>query len=229
MQVALSFPRGDTALLQWSSNLLSFITPAPVSFGLVALDVTNYQTLHDAFSDAVTACDPAVRNKPAVITKNAARAALINGATLLANKIYATPTVTVAQKVEIGMPPRATPTRKPIPGSSPVVEIISVDNWTVRTRLRAATGSSRGKLPGTAGASVFSFVGPTPPSNIGDWKFEGNIGRVNKFDVVFDDTLAAGTKVWLTAFWFNGSKQSGPASDPISANLPGGGVSALAA
>jgi hypothetical protein len=30
--------------------------------------------------------------------------------------------------------------------------------------------------------------------------------------------------VWLTAFWFNGRKQSGPACAPVGTNLPGGSV-----
>jgi len=78
------------------------------------------------------------------------------------------------------------------------------------------------------GASIFSFVGPTPPTEISDWKFEGSAGRVTKIDVTFPSTLAAGTKVWLCAFWFNGSKQSGAACDPICTNLPGGRVSMAA-
>ena len=57
------------------------------------------------------------------------------------------------------------------------------------------------------------------------WTFQGSAGRVEKIDIGFPNTLAAGTKVWLCAFWFNRRKQSGNACDPISANLPGGGVS----
>jgi hypothetical protein len=34
-----------------------------------------------------------------------------------------------------------------------------------------------------------------------------------------------GAAVWITAFWFNPRKQSGPAAEPVSANLPGGSVS----
>jgi hypothetical protein len=226
--VPLSFPATDTGLLQWSQNVVNLITPTPATYGLVAGDVTTYTALHNAYSTALAACDPSVRSKPAVITKNAARTALKNGATMLANKIYASPAVTDAQKTQLGMPPRTAPTPIPAPSSSPAIEVVSTTGWTVRIRLRDGGGASRGKPAGTIGASVFSSVGATAPGDISEWKFEGNTGRVNKIDVTFPTTLAAGATVWFTAFWFNGRKQSGPASQPISANLPGGSVSMAA-
>ena len=80
---------------------------------------------------------------------------------------------------------------------------------------------------GVYGASLFSFVGTAAPSDIGQWKFEGNTGRTRRV-VEFDNTVAAGARVWLTAFWFNGRKQSGPAATPVSTNVQGGGVSLAA-
>jgi hypothetical protein len=65
------------------------------------------------------------------------------------------------------------------------------------------------------------------PSDIGSWHFEGNTGRT-KLDIAFPNTLSAGTKVWFAAFWFNGSKQSGPLCAPVGTNLPGGSVSLAA-
>lgn len=228
MQIALSFPKTDTGLLQWSQNFLNLITATPTAFGLTAADATAYGTVHTAYSTALTACDKAVRNRPAVVTKNAARTSLKNSATLLANKVYSTATVTDAQKTQLGIPPRATPSPIPAPTTSPVIEIVSLSAWTVRIRLRDGQGSRRGKPAGTQGASVFSFVGPTASGDITAWTFQGSTGRVNAIDVTFPTSLAAGTKVWLTAFWFNGRKQSGPASVPISVNLPGGSVSLAA-
>jgi len=228
MLVTLSFPSTDTGLLQWSQNVVNLITPVPATWGLVVGDVTSYTALHNSYSTALAACDPAIRNKPAVITKNAAIVSLKNGATLLANKIYASTAVTDAMKTQIGMPPRATPTPIPAPSTAPVIEIISTSGWVVRTRLRDADGARRGKPVGTSGASVFSFVGATPPGDISGWTFQGNTGRVTAFDITFPDSTPVGSKIWLTAFWFNGRKQSGPMSTPVSVNLPGGGVSMAA-
>jgi hypothetical protein len=228
MMIALSFPTTDTGLLAWSLNLLDLITAQPTDYNLVAADATSYGLVHTAFADALAACDPAQRNKAAVVAKNTARTALKNAATLLGNKVYSGANVSDAQKTELGMPPRATPAPIPAPSSAPVLEVISATGWTVRIRLRDASGARRGRAAGTAGASVFSFVGEEPPTDISAWRFEGSAGRVNKIDIDFANTLAAGTKVWLTAFWFNGRKQSGPACAPISTNLPGGSVSMAA-
>lgn len=136
--------------------------------------------------------------------------------------------MTDAQKVELGIPPRATPSPIPAPSGWPTIEIIATIGSTLRIRLRDGAGASRGKPAGTSGASVFSFVGATAPTELSEWTFQGNTGRVNKIDVVLPGDLAAGSKVWLTSFWFNGRKQSGPATPPISINLPGGGVSMTA-
>jgi hypothetical protein len=228
MQVSLSFPPSDTGLLQWAQNVVTLITPSPATYNLVVGDVTTFTALFNSYSTALGLCDPAVRSKPAVVTKNAARTALKNGATIIANKVYSSLTVTDAQKTQLGMPPRQSPAPIPAPATCPVLEIVSTTGWTVRIRLRAAGGASRGRLPGTSGASIFSFVGATPPTDISAWKFEGNTGRVTSIDVPFDSSLAAGTTVHFTAFWFNGRKQSGPACAPISANLPGGSVSMAA-
>ena len=69
-----------------------------------------------------------------------------------------------------------------------------------------------------------SHIGETTPADISDWKMEGSVGRMNKINVVFDPALAAGTKVWLTAFYFSPRKQSGVAAVPISVRLTGGVV-----
>lgn len=224
MQVALTLPASDTGLLQWSQNVVTLITAAPATYNLVTADVTTYTALHTTFASSVAACDPSVRNKPAVVAKRAARLALKNGAQILASKVYSSTTVTDAQKTQLGMPPRATPTRIPAPSTAPVIEKISATGWTVRIRLRDASGARRGKPPGTIGASIFSYVGTTAPTDLNAWHFEGSTGKVSKVDVQFPTSLPAGQTVYLTAFWFNGRKQSGPICAAFSTNLPGGGV-----
>ena len=228
MIATLAFPRSDDALLQWSQNVVNFITPLPANWGLVIGDVTTYTGLHSAYSTALTACGKSIRNQPAVVIKNAARTALKNGATTVANKIYGTSTVTDAMKVEIGMPPRATPTQVPQPSTSPTIKILATTGCSVVVRLLEGVGGRRGLAAGCSGDSVFSFIGETAPTDITKWVFQGNTGRVNKIEIPFPPTLAAGSKVWITSFYFNGRKQSGPATPPVSINVPGGGVSMAA-
>ncbi len=221
-------PSSDAALLAWSLNFSTLITATPTAYGLTATLATAYTTLHTAYGSALAACDPAIRTRSAVATKNTARTNLKNNARLLANLVEGTATVTTAQKLALGLTVRATPSVIPVPADQPGLDVISVFGWTVKVRLHdTASGKKRGKPPGVSGASVFSFVGTTPPADIGSWQFEGNTGRTS-VDVVFPSTVVPGAKVWLTAFWFNGRKQSGPACSPVGANLPGGSVSMAA-
>ena len=88
---------------------------------------------------------------------------------------------------------------------------------------RARRGGAR--RWGVDGASVFSFVGAAAPTDESAWKFEGNTTRT-VVNVLFPNTVAAGAKVWFTAFWFNPRAQRGPASAPVGTNIPGGGAMA---
>ena len=135
----------------------------------------------------------------AVSEKNDARTALKNSARLLATIIQGQATVTDAQKIELGLTVRSAPSRIPRPADAPALDIVSVERRTVHLRLHDATDASRrGKPAGVAGATLFSFIGPTPPSNPNDWKFEGNTTRTT-FDVTFPDSVAPGTQVWVCA------------------------------
>jgi hypothetical protein len=146
----------------------------------------------------------------------------------LAKLIEGTASVTNAQKFALRLNVRSAPTPVPVPSAAPGLDIVSVSAWTVKIKLHDTSSSAkRGKPPGVTGASLFSFVGATPPSDISSWQFEGNVSRTN-VDVTFPNTIAGGTKVWISAFWFNNKKQSGPNSSPVSTNLQGGSVSMVA-
>jgi hypothetical protein len=225
MMLTLKFPRSDTALLNWSVNLLDRITADPTAYNLVAADATAYQAVHDAFQSALEACEPSRRTKPAVVAKDSAILSLKDQANLVANKVYSSASVTVAQKVELGFPPRATPQNQPAATIAPVIEFLGCNGLTAIIRLSAGAGLGRGKLAGMAGASIFSFVGAEPPTDSGQWKFEGSVARVTRIEIPFPATTPAGAQVFLTSFWFNARMQSGPLTPPFGFNLPGGGVS----
>ncbi|NBC11109.1 MAG: hypothetical protein GVY24_05150, partial [Planctomycetes bacterium] len=71
---------------------------------------------------------------------------------------------------------------------------------------------------GVAGATVFTHVGNEPPADTGAWQFATNTGST-VLNLNFEASAQSDT-VWLTAFWFNTRKESGPAATPISVNLP---------
>ena len=223
------FPSTDAALQLWSANFLSILSAAPAGqYGVSAAQITGYGAVNSAYISALAACDPNLRNKSAVASKNQMRIGLKSAAKLMASTINGMATVTAGQKIALGLNVRVKPTPTPIPLIAPGVDVLSVSAWSVKIKLHdAASSANRGKPPGTSGASLFSYVGATAPADVSGWTFEGNTGKTN-LTVSFANTLVPGTKVWISAFWFNGSKKSGPVSAPVSANLPGGSMSMAA-
>ena len=108
------------------------------------------------------------------------------------------------------------------------MDVLSVSGHTVHVRLHDANNpGKRGKPAGCKGAALFSFVGTAAPGDPSLFKFEGNTTRTS-FDVIFPDSVAPGTMVWVTAVWFNERTQSGPACSPIGAFIQFGGMSMAA-
>lgn len=221
--MAFLLPNSDPALLAWSLNFSTKISATPTAFGLTAAQATAYAALHAAYATTLAACDPAVRSKQSVVAKDAARDTLKTSAKQLCYLVLGTPTVTDAQKVSLGINVRAKPQPIPAPTATPLIEFVSVVGNTVRVKLKDNEASKRGKPAGCAGASIFSATGPVPPTDPSAFRFEGNTSK-SVIDVVFPLTLAPGTRVWITAFWFNGKMESGPSCAPIGVYLQGGVV-----
>jgi hypothetical protein len=210
-------PNKDSALLAWAQNFSTLITATPTTYGLTSAQATAFAALVTAYSTTLAACDPGVRNKASVLAKNTARTNLKVSARLLAKIVEGQASVTNAQKATLGLNVRATPTPIPPPALAPQVDIVSVIARTVRIRLHnTETAPRRGKPAGVAGAAVFSYVGATPPTDLSGYKFEGNT-TVTVVDLVFPDTVAAGSTVWIIAMWFNERTQNGPAATPVNA------------
>lgn len=214
-------PSRDSLLLAWSSNFSTQISATPTAFGLTAAQATAYAALHTAYSTAYTAAiDPATRTKANISTKNVAKKSLRTSAQDLAKIANAFPTITNAQRILLGLTPRSgtiTPVNPPT--EAPVMEIVSTNGRTIKLRLHSQ--STKSKPAGVKGASLFSFVGATPPADIDSWKFEGSTTRTH-FEMSFSSSTPAGSQVFLTAFWFNPRSQSGPACTPVSAYIAGG-------
>lgn len=222
------FPTTDNGLLQWSRHLSDRINASPGEYGVPVEMAESYAVLHQAFAAAMAAVDPGVRNKASVFSKNDARAALKSAARLIVMAVRATPTVSEAQQVGLGLTVRGRPTPIARPADPPAVDVISVNGRAVRIRLHDHGSNRRGKPAGVQGAAIFSFVGPEAPNERAALTFEGITTRT-KAEVVFPATVAPGENIWLTAAWFNPRSQSGPMSAPVCAIIQFGGTMARAA
>ncbi len=211
-------PRKDADLLSWSTHFNTEINLAPATYGLDATQATAYTGLHVAYATAYsTAITPTTNSKANVNAKNQTREQLLNGlggAWELVNIIQAFPGTTNIIRGDLGLRiPDTEPTPVPAPKTAPDLSIISTAGRVIKVRLRDQDSEdNRGKPDGVQGATVLYHVSEeTPPNDPAVWTFAMNASKT-AFDVEIPGTVAAGAKVWLTAFWFNARKDSSAAS-----------------
>jgi hypothetical protein len=215
-------------MLSWSRGFNAQIGDSPTTYGLTAGQATTYEGLHAAFEALYNEAQDRGTRTPAVIAdKKVALKNLKANARLLARIIQATPGVTDGMKTALGLTVRAEPAPVNPPTEMPVVEVVDRVGTIVTLKLHDGSGSRRGKPEGVQGASVFSYVGATPPTDASGWRFEGNTTRTS-VDVAFPANLAPGTTVFVTAFWYNPRGESGPGCAPVSTNIAGGSVAQAA-
>jgi hypothetical protein len=217
--MATSFlPAKDATLLAWAQNFYLVANAGPATiYGLTTGELTAFNLLVTGYQTSLAACDPGVRSKAAVLAKNNAKAALKTSARFLAKIVEGQATVTNAQKATLGLNVKAAPSPIPPPAFAPQVDIVSVIGHTVKIRMHnSEVAGRRAKPAGCKGAAVFSYVGPTAPTDPNAYKWEGNT-TLTVVDVTFPETVAAGATVWITAMWFNERTQPGPGAAPVQA------------
>ena len=222
-------PSRESDLLTWTKNFEQKIVADAAAYGLIEKQATDYNLAQAAFAAAYqVANDPDTRSPGNIRIKNTKKDELVASTRQLVDIAQAAPEMDNDKRVALGITVRDTdPTPIPAPSEAPAIDILSMVGWTLELRLHRGDATKRAKPAGVKGATVFSFVGEQPPSAIDAWKFEGSITKTET-KVNFPTTLAPGTKVWLTAFWFNPTSQSGPAAVPVSTQINYGGLSQAA-
>jgi len=219
-------PSKESEQVGWSQNFATLISATPTAFGLTAPQATAFDDVNGILQSAWTAAtEPTTRTKITIADKDTALKNMKVMARNLVGIIQSTPTVTNGQKEALGITVRKTnPTPLPVPSTSPMIQVLNVNGYQVTLRLRdVERPDSKARPAGTTGACILSYVGPTAPTNVQDWKLEGNAFKPSDVAVTFGDSVEAGSKVWFTAFWFN-ARGSGPATTPVSTNIQFGGM-----
>jgi hypothetical protein len=220
-------PLKDQDLRAFCAAFLATITPTPTDYGLQASDATVLGTRVTSYTNALAAVDePSTRTRVTVAAKQMARFSLMRTMRDLYKKVRAA-NLTNDKLEALGLPVPNMPTPIPVPAMSPQINIVSRHENTVRIKLTDPTDPSRrGRPPGVDGIAIFSFVGDEPPTTELGWDFQGNTTRMT-VDISFPSSIEPGSKVWLTAFFFNPRALSGPAATPVSTYLPGGAAMAV--
>ena len=162
------------------------------------------------------------RTKPAVTARNEAMKAMRAEAMRVVSIVNGQLDVTDAMRQELGLLiPDRTPTHREPPKLAPGLKVVVVDGNDVKLRLRdAGDPKRRGRPTNATGATIMSYVGEQPSADEAVWQFKGNTGEV-EVTVPFPASLPAGTRVWVTAFWYARGGRTGPAATPVSAHLAG--------
>jgi hypothetical protein len=204
-------PKRDAEFRDWSRSFSEQINANPEQFGLTPLLASEYAALNDAYAAALEAAFD--RARPAIETKKTARKAAEKEARRLVRIIQVHPSTTNTMRAELRITvpdPELTPVAQP--REMPLMIIVGVVGPTVRLRFRGMTEARRGKPEGVSGVTVLSYVGDEPPADPMQWAFHGSTSRLT-YDATFHN-VEAGTRVWLTAFWFNTRAESGPVCAP---------------
>jgi hypothetical protein len=230
----MAIPTNDVAFVDWSTNANTRLTASPTTYGTTAAVATQYDTVHDAFvaayNNLVAARAAGTRSESLTALKDSAKLALLNFARPLYKQIQANTAVTDAAKIELGVVvPDALPTPIPPPAFAPGLTVVSVDGRLVSIRLFDPANPTRKRMPdGVSGATVMSYTGATAPSDPSLYRYEGGTSKTTA-EILFPETVAPGTQVWLTAFFFNERKQNGPACAAVGTLINYGGSMPMAA
>lgn len=220
-------PVKEADLVSWSTNWLEKTSASPPSFGLDDVQTASYGVLHDQWVAAYNAVhNPNTNTKQATIAKNQAKEALLygtSGAWALTKIVQAFPGTTNAMRGELGLRlPDTEKSSAPAPSMPPNLSIVSTFARTISIRLQDQENPSRrGKPEGIEGATILYHVGEESPADPAQWSFAKNVSRTI-CDVTVPASIEAGSRIWLTAFWFNARKESSKAATAESTRIADG-------
>ena len=213
-----AFPRSQSQILEWGRNYNDKAGISPATYGLSAESGAAIVSAFAAFETAYHAwMDPATRTPNLKVVKDEAMGEFERVARDTVAEIQTNPATTNEMRSTLRITPRGTePSPIPRPTQMPILEVRSVVGRMVRLNLRDAMSGRRCKPRGVRSAWLYVHVGETAPTDFGAYTFNGETTRCAT-EVVFEDEVPAGSKVWVTALWVNATGQVGPACMPVSA------------
>ena len=215
-------PINDEPLMLFTQNFGRRIGESPEAYDLTPETAAAYKDLTSLYRSRLQAAvDPETRGRRTVFLKQETKNALVAETRRLAKQINNLMKVDDDQRQALGLTIRdTTRSAKSRPKAPPVVKVAGTDGRTVTVDLLRAD-ARRGRPAQVDGATVFTHLGPTPPATIEGWRYAAQVTK-SRVELPFGPS-EAGDTAWVVAFWTN-TAGTGPASRPVSVNLPAGGV-----
>ncbi|HEV7300808.1 MAG TPA: hypothetical protein VGN72_15690 [Tepidisphaeraceae bacterium] len=214
--------------------------------GLVAAVAADYaalgvpQALADRMAAEYAAFDeryarsnnPETRGRATIERRRIGRAVLTRTIREAVGMIKANPPVTASQLYDLGLNERADAVRRSVMApidSAPALTVAEVEGHRVTVTLGdVASPKKRAKPESADGAVILMHIGPTPPADLGEWRFAALTG-LTQVDIDVPASAAPGAIVWLSAQWFDGRKRMSAACHPIFTHVQHGGSLRIAA
>jgi hypothetical protein len=215
-------PRSDADFNTWQANFLNYVGSNLAPLGLTAADLTPLTTAQTGWTTdysvhigAQTAADGALQTKKN--TRNTYESSLRS----LVRRIQGLPTLTDAQRAEMGLSLRETPrTVTGVPATRPVATVDTSQ------RLRHTIGftdettpSSKAKPDGVMGCEIWVKVGDPAPADPDQLQFLGTDTRTPY--VAEYSGEEAGKVAHYMLRWVNTKGEQGPWSQTVSATITG--------
>lgn len=210
-------PTQEAALDPWILNFSTLLTASPATYGATASDAAAiagvYATWHAAF---LLVTNPATRTKPAVASKNAAKASMLASVRPLAQAIAGNPGVTNANKEALGLNLHGAtgPTPIPAPSTSPILAIIAATPGDMT--LRYSDQNTPDKRAKPAGVKALELHAATSVTVLSDPDSIPYIGVATKQPYALNwASSEKGKTAYIVGRWITGTGLVGPWSSII--------------
>ncbi|MGN6725531.1 MAG: hypothetical protein ACTHLZ_06410 [Tepidisphaeraceae bacterium] len=205
----------------WAANFVAIVMPAVTNYGVPQAMMTAFDTLNTQLQAAwLVSQSESTRTKLTVIQRDKLLKQMRAAAGKLVSIIQGTPDVTDDMLVAAGLTVRSTARTKPDMPLQPVVGVTRINGRDAFIEIMKARGS-RGKPARVESATIMIATGDTCPMSMDGFSYYTTTGDT-KVTLSFPPS-DTGTTVWVTAFWTNTAKVSGPSCTPIPVQLPAGG------
>ncbi|MGN6506329.1 MAG: hypothetical protein ACTHM6_12280 [Tepidisphaeraceae bacterium] len=205
----------------WAANFVAVVKPAAADYGVPESMMTAFDTINTNLQAAWTVTDTeATRTKVTIIQRDNLLKQMKALAGKMVSIIQGTPGVTDDMLASAKLTVRSTARTKPDMPLQPVVGVTRINGRDAFIEIMKAQGS-RGKPARVESATIMIATGDTCPMSMDGFSYYTTTGDT-KVTLSFPPS-DTGTTVWVTAFWTNTAKVSGPSCTPIPVQLPAGG------